>query len=139
MSATTALKREVTTCLVESLRLTDVAVAGGKGANLGELIGAGFPVPRGFVVTAGAFLDAVEAAGVRHRLEEAVRAAATAPPAEIERVPQPHRRRPVRAPRRESDDRLPGLLQVHPRPRDVRARGSMRSRRRVPSTRTCTS
>jgi pyruvate,water dikinase len=86
MSATTALKQEVTTCLLESLRLTDVAVAGGKGANLGELIGAGFPVPPGFVVTAVAFLDAMEAAGVRHRLEAAVRAAATAPPAEIERL-----------------------------------------------------
>ena len=34
----------------------DVAVAGGKGANLGELTAGGFPVPPGFVVTAGAYL-----------------------------------------------------------------------------------
>ena len=33
----------------------DVAVAGGKGANLGELIRAGFPVPRGFIVTTAAY------------------------------------------------------------------------------------
>lgn len=38
-----------------SLRKTDAAVAGGKGANLGELLHAGIPVPPGFVVTAHAF------------------------------------------------------------------------------------
>lgn len=41
----------------------DGAQVGGKGANLGEMVGAGFPVPDGFVVTAQAyyaFLDANE-------------------------------------------------------------------------------
>ena len=33
---------------------SDVTTAGGKGANLGELLGKGFPVPPGFVVTAQA-------------------------------------------------------------------------------------
>jgi len=33
----------------------DVEIAGGKGANLGELIRVGFPVPRGFVVTTAAY------------------------------------------------------------------------------------
>ncbi|MPZ13215.1 MAG: phosphoenolpyruvate synthase [Chloroflexi bacterium] len=33
----------------------DLAVAGGKGANLGELIRAGFPVPDGFVITTAAY------------------------------------------------------------------------------------
>src|SRR3989442_8220696 len=33
----------------------DLALAGGKGANLGELIRAGFPVPPGFVVTTAAY------------------------------------------------------------------------------------
>ncbi len=37
------------------LRADDTAVAGGKGANLGELTAAGLPVPPGFVVTAEAF------------------------------------------------------------------------------------
>jgi len=36
------------------VRRGDVAVAGGKGANLGELVGKGFPVPPGFVVPARA-------------------------------------------------------------------------------------
>ena len=33
----------------------DVALAGGKGANLGELVRAGFPVPPGFVITTEAY------------------------------------------------------------------------------------
>ncbi len=39
---------------LDDVRRTDVALAGGKGANLGELIANGFPVPPGFVVTAPA-------------------------------------------------------------------------------------
>ncbi|MFZ5816554.1 MAG: PEP/pyruvate-binding domain-containing protein, partial [Bacillota bacterium] len=37
----------------------DVAVAGGKGANLGEMIRLGMPVPTGFVVTAPAYAEQV--------------------------------------------------------------------------------
>jgi phosphoenolpyruvate synthase/pyruvate phosphate dikinase len=33
----------------------DLDRAGGKGANLGELVRAGFPVPAGFVVTTAAY------------------------------------------------------------------------------------
>lgn len=47
---------------LNELRTTDVAVAGGKAANLGELVEAGFHVPDGFVVTAAAYRRAVEAA-----------------------------------------------------------------------------
>ena len=39
----------------------DLSLAGGKGANLGELSRAGLPVPPGFVVTTGAYDDFVEA------------------------------------------------------------------------------
>jgi pyruvate, water dikinase len=48
--------------------LTDVALVGGKGANLGELTAAGLPVPPGFVVTAAAYLEAVAESGARARL-----------------------------------------------------------------------
>ncbi|MBS2029058.1 MAG: phosphoenolpyruvate synthase [Deltaproteobacteria bacterium] len=54
---------------LDSVSLRDVSHVGGKGANLGELIGAGFTVPRGFVVTAEAFLATLEAAGVRAELQ----------------------------------------------------------------------
>ncbi|HEY6685301.1 MAG TPA: phosphoenolpyruvate synthase [Propionibacteriaceae bacterium] len=52
----------------EEIGLTDVALVGGKGANLGELTGAGLPVPPGFVITADAYLDAVSQSGARARL-----------------------------------------------------------------------
>ncbi len=54
----------------QELRLTDVDAAGGKGANLGELTSAGFPVPPGFAVTAQAYLESIDSAGVRDRLRE---------------------------------------------------------------------
>ena len=42
--------------------MRDLAVAGGKGANLGELVRAGFAVPDGFVITTAAYARA----GARH-------------------------------------------------------------------------
>src|SRR3954452_21121713 len=42
----------------------DVAVAGGKGANLGELVRAGFRVPDGFVVATRLYADALRAASL---------------------------------------------------------------------------
>ncbi|RJQ87254.1 phosphoenolpyruvate synthase [Amycolatopsis panacis] len=47
------------------LSLADAETAGGKGANLGELLAAGYPVPAGFVLTRDAYWTALEAAGVR--------------------------------------------------------------------------
>lgn len=55
-------------CWFDELRTGDTASAGGKGANLGELTRAGFPVPPGFVVTAAAFVDAMDEGGVRAEL-----------------------------------------------------------------------
>jgi hypothetical protein len=52
----------------DELGSADSASAGGKGANLGELTHAGFPVPPGFVVTADAFVDAMDEGGVRAEL-----------------------------------------------------------------------
>jgi pyruvate,water dikinase len=40
---------------LNKLGRNDLAIAGGKGANLGELVRAGFPVPTGFVVTTAAY------------------------------------------------------------------------------------
>ncbi|MBV6510489.1 MAG: Phosphoenolpyruvate synthase [Acidimicrobiales bacterium] len=50
------------------LHRNDVEIAGGKGANLGEMINAGAPVPGGFVITAPAFLATMDKAGVREAL-----------------------------------------------------------------------
>jgi rifampicin phosphotransferase len=46
----------------------DIARAGGKGANLGELSQAGLPVPPGFVVTTGAYDAFVEADGLKEEI-----------------------------------------------------------------------
>lgn len=46
----------------------DIGMAGGKAANLGELLRAGFPVPSGFCVTTSAYRRVVEAAGIAPRL-----------------------------------------------------------------------
>lgn len=40
---------------LDHLGQNDLTLAGGKGANLGELTGAGFPVPMGFVITTVAY------------------------------------------------------------------------------------
>ncbi|MER5390240.1 phosphoenolpyruvate synthase [Saccharopolyspora sp. NPDC002686] len=51
------------------LGLADVPAAGGKGANLGELTSAGFPVPPGFVVTADAYRACMSEAGAQPELD----------------------------------------------------------------------
>jgi rifampicin phosphotransferase len=48
----------------------DIDLAGGKGANLGELIRAGLPVPDGFVLTTDAYRDFVDAVGIGASVQE---------------------------------------------------------------------
>ena len=55
-----------------ALARTDVAFAGGKGANLGELTAAGLPVPPGFVIGAPAYAAFCDESGLRSRLEDAL-------------------------------------------------------------------
>src|SRR2546428_29440 len=50
--------------LNQNVERAAVALVGGKGANLGDLARAGFPVPNGFVLTTRAYEMAAEAAGV---------------------------------------------------------------------------
>lgn len=53
----------------------DVALVGGKGANLGEMIRNGFPVPDGFIVTANAYYEFLKendlAVKIKHLLKAA--------------------------------------------------------------------
>jgi pyruvate,water dikinase len=57
----------------EEIGRTDIAIAGGKGANLGELIRARVPVPPGFVVTADAYFHFIKenalSEKIRHHLK----------------------------------------------------------------------
>src|SRR6476659_1466192 len=48
----------------DQLGRDDIALAGGKGANLGELTRAGLPVPPGFVLTTAAYCTYVDRSGI---------------------------------------------------------------------------
>jgi pyruvate,water dikinase len=47
----------------------DIPLAGGKGANLGEMTNASIPVPPGFIVTADAYFDFIEKAGLHDKIK----------------------------------------------------------------------
>lgn len=53
---------------IGDLGIGDADEAGGKGANLGELVAAGLPVPPGFVVMRSAYLGSVRSGGVEAEL-----------------------------------------------------------------------
>jgi pyruvate,water dikinase len=84
----------------ERLGRADVSFAGGKGANLGELIAAGLPVPPGFVIGAPAYAAFCDDTGLRGRIAAllagldvddtaALEQASAQVRAEIEREPVP--------------------------------------------------
>ena len=47
----------------------DIPLVGGKGANLGEMLKAGIPVPPGFIVSAAAYFDFVEKTALKAKLK----------------------------------------------------------------------
>jgi pyruvate,water dikinase len=57
----------------EELGLEDVARAGGKGANLGEMMRAKLPVPPGFVITADAYQAFLDDNNLREQIAERLR------------------------------------------------------------------
>jgi len=57
---------------LDEIDADDLERVGGKGASLGELTGAGLPVPPGFVVTAGTYRSFIEEAGIDRQLFAAV-------------------------------------------------------------------
>src|SRR2546428_832522 len=73
---------------LDELTAMDLPDAGGKGANLGELRRAGFPVPDGFVITTAAYALAAEASGATGETPASarVRLAASPVPAGIAAV-----------------------------------------------------
>ncbi len=57
---------------LDEISAGDLEKVGGKGASLGELTGAGLPVPPGFVVTAGTYRSFIEEAEIDDELFEVV-------------------------------------------------------------------
>ncbi len=57
---------------LEEVRSKDIALVGGKGASLGEMMNEELPVPRGFAVTAHAFREFLDSTGIAKRLFESL-------------------------------------------------------------------
>jgi pyruvate, water dikinase len=62
---------------ISALGIDDAKEAGGKGANLGELVAAELPVPPGFVLLRASYQDSMRAGGVSEELAAAHREALT--------------------------------------------------------------
>jgi len=52
----------------KDINKNDIPLVGGKGANLGEMVKAGIPVPDGFVVTAKAYFDFINATSLKQKI-----------------------------------------------------------------------
>jgi pyruvate, water dikinase len=54
----------------KDLNKDSIATAGGKGANLAEMINAGLPVPNGFAVTAQTYKEFIERTGIKDKIQD---------------------------------------------------------------------
>jgi pyruvate,water dikinase len=54
---------------VNKLHKTDIPIVGGKGANLGELTNAGFPVPNAFILTTAAYDYFIAKSGIMDKIK----------------------------------------------------------------------
>ena len=54
----------------KDLNKDSIATAGGKGANLGEMINADLPVPNGFAVTAQTYKEFIEKTGIKNQIQD---------------------------------------------------------------------
>ncbi|MFL6097015.1 MAG: PEP/pyruvate-binding domain-containing protein [Blastococcus sp.] len=59
---------------IAALGREDLALAGGKGANLGELVRGGFPVPDAVVISTAAYSSVVESGGLAATIQAGLRA-----------------------------------------------------------------
>lgn len=62
-------KSEKTILWFEEVSKKDIPLVGGKGANLGEMINIGIPVPPGFLVTAAAYFDFIKKSSLKAKLK----------------------------------------------------------------------
>jgi rifampicin phosphotransferase len=74
MVDTLARREEGLITKISAVRRDDLELAGGKGANLGELMQGGFPVPDGFIVSTEAYATVVAEAGLAAVIAEGLAA-----------------------------------------------------------------
>lgn len=75
----------------------DIGIVGGKGANLGEMTKAGFPVPNGFIVTAQAYFHFLDEAHLRDDLSDLLHGLDVANSQNLERASREIQRRITRS------------------------------------------
>ncbi len=104
-STAIATKRSATAVRrFSELSRSDVPFAGGKGANLGEMTGAGLPIPPGFVVGAPAYASFCDETGLRGRIEHELEAVDVDDPAVLDAAC-------VRARELVEQEQMPGWLE----------------------------
>ncbi|WP_026256272.1 phosphoenolpyruvate synthase [Mycobacterium sp. 155] len=64
------MQRDTYIRAISTLRITDAEEAGGKGANMGELVAANLPVPPGFVLLRDCYRESMNAGGVAEQLND---------------------------------------------------------------------
>lgn len=67
---------------------SDLGLVGGKGANTGEMVKAGFPVPPGFIVTSKAYYEFLEKSGLRKKIQKIIAGLNVENPEELHKVSQ---------------------------------------------------
>jgi len=70
----------------KDLRKVDIVIAGGKGANLGELTSAGIPVPPGFVVLSSAYFAFLDHNQIRLKLHKLLSAVDVSDSAQLQKA-----------------------------------------------------
>lgn len=64
------IKKEKNILWFQEVDKNDGAMVGGKGANLGEMAAAGFPVPRGFIITSHAYFNFLEENKLKSKIHQ---------------------------------------------------------------------
>ena len=76
----------------------DIPLVGGKGANLGEMVKMGLPVPPGFIVTSQAYDQFLEEAKLKPRIKEYLKDLNCQDPRALERVSRVIKKDIIRSP-----------------------------------------
>ncbi|MFP3984897.1 MAG: phosphoenolpyruvate synthase [Candidatus Bathyarchaeia archaeon] len=72
-------KKEKLVIWFEELTKDDIPLVGGKNANLGEMMGAGLPVPPGFAITAKSYGKFIAEAGIAQKIYQTIEETVTDP------------------------------------------------------------
>jgi len=88
----------------DDLRKEDIPVAGGKNANLGEMLSAGIPVPPGFAITAQTYKKFIEVTGITDKIYKILKESDPKDPKQLQ----------------EASDKIRKLIESTPVPEDMR-------------------